>query len=112
MISDSQFQFYLHVTHLSGSGQTKNKSQGTDSECYRTLPGLQPSGLDGDDALDDGVEEAEALADAEHDHRQVEEDTPERGDVLRAEDGEVGWDELSGESVDLNNQSQVSIQVT
>ena len=58
------------------------------------------------------MEEAETLANTEHDHRQVEEDTPERGDVLRAKDGEVGGDELSGESVHLNNQSQVSIQIT
>ena len=58
------------------------------------------------------MEESETLADTQHDQRQVEEDTPERGDVLWAEDGEVGGDELRSQSVDLNNQSQVSIQVT
>ena len=58
------------------------------------------------------MEESEALADTEHDHRQVEEDTPERGDVLWTEDGEVGGNELGSQSMDLNNQSQVSIQVT
>ena len=56
------------------------------------------------------MEESETLADTEHDHREVEEDTPERRDVLGTEDGEVGWDELCSQSVDLNNQSHVSIK--
>ena len=47
------------------------------------------------------MEEGEALAYAQQDQRQVEEDTPERGDVLGTEDGEVGGHELSGEPMHL-----------
>ena len=47
------------------------------------------------------MEEGEALADAQHDQGQVEQDTPERGDVLGPKDGEVGGHELGGESVHL-----------
>ena len=47
------------------------------------------------------MEEGETLANAKHDEGQVEEDTPERRYVFRAEYREVGGDELRGESVDL-----------
>ena len=47
------------------------------------------------------MEEGEALAYAQHDQGHVEEDTPERGDVLGPEDSEVGGHELGGEPVHL-----------
>ena len=47
------------------------------------------------------MEEGETLAYAKHDQRQVEEDTPERGDVLGPEDGKVGGHKLGGEPMHL-----------
>ena len=66
-----------------------------------SFPGLESRGFDGDDALYDSVEESETLTHTQQDHGEVEENTPEGGDVPGLEDAEVGRYELGGESVHL-----------
>ena len=70
-------------THLSGGGKPQYEAHGADPECDGALPAPQSCRPDGDDALDDGVEDSEALGDSQEDKDEVEEDGPERGDHLK-----------------------------
>ena len=90
-----------NCTDLRGGGQPKDEAEAADSEGDGALPGLEAGGLDGDEALDEGVEGGEALCDAEHDEGEVEEDAPEGGDVARPEQREVGGHQLRGQTVHL-----------
>ena len=91
----------LICTDLRGGGQSEDEAEAADGEGDGALPGLEAGGLDGDEALDEGVEGGEALGDAEHDEGEVEEDAPEGGDVAGPQQREVGGHQLRGQTVHL-----------
>ena len=88
-------------TYLGGSWEAEYESHGADPECDGALPAPQSCRPDGDDALDDGVEDSEALGDSQEDKDEVEEHRPERRDHFGPEESEVSRYELRGEPVDL-----------
>ena len=88
-------------TYLGGSREAEYEAHGADPECDGALPAPQSCRPDGDDALDDGVEDSEALGDSQEDKDEVEEHRPERRDHFGPEESEVSRYELRGEPVDL-----------
>ena len=76
----------LHISYLSSRWKTQYESKRADCECYGSLPRLESGWLDGDDALDDGVEQRQGLADTQHDQAEVEQHAPEGRDVLWSQD--------------------------